>query len=309
MLDHPFNIGLLEPISTPALSLLQENAFVYEVPFDSRVYAQLDALVTRGKGQIQKKLIDQCPKLKVIARCGVGVNNIDIDHAKYKGIFVINTPGINADTVAEHTMALILNLQRQIVPLNLAVKNGNWDIRNTYKGDEVRSKTIGIIGFGNIGSKVAKLARTFQMNIIFWNRSHIQSEYQQVSLKTLLRDSDIVSLHLPLNRETYHILDETRLGLTKPDVLIINTGRGELIDQPCLESMLISGRIGGFAADVLTEQPPPEDSPLLSHPNVILTPHAASLTKRTFNDICVRSAQNIIGLLRGDQIPSRFVVV
>lgn len=308
MIDHPYNIGLLESISDTALEYLRDRAQIFDHLNNKTILTNLDALVTRGKGQVMKSLIDNCPKLKVIARCGVGINNIDVAYASQKQIKVVNTPGINADTVAEHTMTLVLTLQRRLVFLDQQVKAGNWSTRNTYHGDEIRGKTLGIIGFGNIGRKVADLAKAFKMNVIFWNRSDVSNEYDQVSLEHLLKHADVISLHLPINPDTYHFLNAARLGILKPNALIVNTGRGDLIDQKVLEEKLINNVIGGFAADVLAEQPPSTDSILLRHSNVILTPHAASLTQRTFDEICMLSVKNVCRLLEGKEIPDKFIV-
>lgn len=309
MLEHKFIVGLLEPISDKSYQYLSEHSYVIEIPSSpKRMLEKLDAVITRGKGTIRAEFIDLSPNLRVIARCGVGVNNIDVDYATKRKIQVLNTPGLNADTVAEHSLALMLILQRQIKTMNEAVRNNRWADRDQYGGDEIRGKILGIIGFGNIGRRVAKLAEAFGMHIQFWNRSPVKSSYDQRSLEEVLSTSDIVSLHLPSNSDTFQLINKHRLELLKTHALIINTGRGDLIDQRALEQRLSLNEIGGFAADVLTEQPPAPDSILLQLPNVILTPHAASLTQRTFNAICQTSVENVISLLNGKVVDALFKV-
>jgi D-3-phosphoglycerate dehydrogenase len=165
---------LLESVSRQADKLLKAQVKVSEAasPDSGGEIAQsaaIHGIVTRGKGDVNRQLIGQCPDLEVIARCGVGLDNIDVDFATRRGIKVVNAPGSNADTVAEHTLGLMLMLQRHLYPSVAAVKNRDWDFRKGYQGDEIRGKTLGILGMGNIGKKVAKLASVFGMNVIYWD--------------------------------------------------------------------------------------------------------------------------------------------
>jgi phosphoglycerate dehydrogenase-like enzyme len=314
-MDAPTNILLLETISPEADTILRENGNVFmakapdagaEIALDKNIHA----IITRGKGDVSATLIDQCPRLRVIARCGVGLDNVDVAHATKKGVRVINAPGSNADTVAEHTMGLMLSLQRQTFASVSAVKAGNWAFRNAYGGDEIRGKTLGILGYGNIGIRVEVLAKAFGMQVLHLAHPQVQAKDDGAmarDLNALLAESDILTVHLPLNATTRLLLNATALYQTKPGTLIINTARGEIIDEKALLVGLNSGRIGGYASDVLTIEPPDKNSELIAHPNVLVTPHSASLTARTYNYMCVLTVNNALDVLAGKRVDRRYV--
>lgn len=309
------NILLLETISPEADALLRKQATVFmaAAPDAGKEIAAketIHAIITRGKGDVSGALIDLCPELKVIARCGVGLDNVDVAHATKKGVRVVNAPGSNADTVAEHTLGLMLSLQRQIFASVTAVKAGNWAFRNNFSGDEIRGKTLGILGFGNIGRRVEVLAKAFGMQVLHLAHPQVQAKDDGAmarNLDALLAESDILTIHLPLNTITRQLLNSVAIYQTKPGALIINTARGEIIDEKALLVGLNSGRIGGYASDVLTTEPPATDSELISHPNVLVTPHAASLTARTYNHMCVLTVNNALALLAGEVVERRYV--
>lgn len=307
------NILLLESVSAEADGLLHQHARVWasDTPSSGPEVARrekIQGIVTRGKGDVNRELIDLCPDLEVIARCGVGLDNIDVTYATEKGIRVVNAPGSNADTVAEHALALMLNLQRQLYPSFQAVKRNDWNFRQRYQGDEIRGKTLGILGLGNIGKKVARLATAFGMHIIYWDQAEQPGvEYTFLSLEEVLRRSDLISLHLPLVPATEKLINASSLQLMQPHALIVNTSRGGVIDQEALLHALQKEQIGGFGADVLDQEPPAENDPLLLLDNVLITPHSASLTARTYNEMCVVTVRNTLDLLRGESIDERFI--
>lgn len=309
------NVLLLETVSEEADALLREHAQVFRAtsPTGGPEVAQkeqIHAIITRGKGDVSAELIAMCPDLQVIARCGVGLDNIDVLKATRAGVPVINAPGSNADTAAEHTLNLMLSLQRQTFASITAVKSGNWAYRNGFSGDEIRGKTLGILGYGNIGQRVKKLAMAFGMEVLHLAHPQVQAKDDGAKardLDALLHESDILTIHLPLNATTRQLLDAKALAKTKPGTLIINTARGEIIDEEALLNALKSGHIGGFAADVLTTEPPAPDSELVALPNVLITPHAASLTARTYNQMCVLTVKNALALLVGEEIDRRFL--
>jgi len=306
------NILLLEYISKEALEILYRQVNIHEAStlqesLDLAAKMPITAIVTRGSGVVDKQLIKQCKGLKVIARCGVGLDNVDTDSASKEGVMVINAPGSNADTVAEHTLALMLSAQRQIPTYAQIAKNNNWVRRSQYGGDEIRGKTLGIVGLGNIGKKVATLATAFGMSVQYWNRTIRTNPYQQVDFDTLLTTSDIISLHLPKIAATHHLIAESAFQKMKPTVLLVNTARGSIIQESALIQALENRRIAGFAADVLENEPPVENHPLLQFPTVLLTPHTASLTATTFNEMCVITVQNVVDLLVGKAIEERFI--
>lgn len=309
------NILLLESISAPALSLLEEEATVLmaTTPTSGPELARehdVHAIVTRGKGEVSAALIDLCPNLQVIARCGVGLDNVDVGRASSRGVRVINAPGSNADTVAEHTLNLMLSLQRRTFAAMAAVKAGNWSYRNGFGGDEIRGKTLGILGYGNIGRKVEVLARAFGMKVLHLAHPQVLAKddgKDARQLNDLLAESDIVSIHLPLNATTRRLLDEAAFSRLKPGALLINTARGEIVDEKALLANLQSGKLGGYAADVLTVEPPAHDSLLVAMDNVLITPHAASLTARTYNEMCTITVSNTLTILAGKAIPPRYL--
>ncbi len=303
---------LLETVSDEAQALLDQHVQVLMAPSPAEGGSiagkePIHAIITRGKGEVNEELLLLCPQLEVVARCGVGLDNVNVQAATRQRVKVVFAPGSNADTVAEHTLALMLCLQRNLYNTATAVKNGNWQYRNQYQGDEIRGKKLGIIGMGHTGQKVAKLAAVFGMEIAYWSRTDQGLPYQALSLDELLRTSDIVSLHLPLTNQTRHLIDTAAFKKMQPHALLVNTARGAVIDQKALTEALQTGTIGGFAADVLDGQPPAADDPLLTFPNVLITPHAASLTARTFNEMCVTTVQNVLDLLSGKNVDNRFI--
>jgi len=300
------NILLLEPISAEALAVLQSQAIVFESTTPSSG-VRFDAIVTRGRGRVDKTLLDACPDVVVVARVGVGLDNVDVEEASKRGIKVLNVPGCNADTVAEHALMLMLMLQRQVYSLIQGVKNDNWFIRNQYSGDEIRGKTLGIVGLGNIGMKVAQLAHAFGMKIIYWEKTPRDVPFQAVSFEDLLQSADLITLHLPLTTETKHLFNRIAFEKMQPHAFLINTARGEIVHQSDLLDALIQGEIAGFGGDVLETQPPFADEPLLALPNVLITPHSASLTQTTFKEMCMQSAKNVLKVLSNQPLEERYI--
>ena len=296
------NILVLETVSEEAWAILENggNLIMADSPFTGEKYAEekkIHAIITRGLGKVNASLIEKCKGLQVIARCGVGLDNIDVAFARSKNIEVVNAPGSNAATVAEHTMALLLMLQRNMFHAATAVRDGRWDFRKRYQGDEIREKTIGIIGLGDIGKRVAALASAFGMKVSYYNTQQKDVPYSFLPLEKLLVQSDIISVHLPLTAQTRKMLNQEYLSLMKKRALLINTSRGEIIDQEALKALLKNGHIGGFAADVLEKEPPDALDPLLKMENVLITPHTASLTALTFNEMCVITVNKALQIL------------
>ena len=295
------NVLLLETIAEEALALLEENANVYTGYTEGGLNevlgsVEIHAVITRGKGQINKRLMEACPNLQVVARCGVGLDNVDVAEATARKIRVVNAPGSNAATIAEHTLALMLMLMRNLYRSVERVKQNDWNWRNQYAGDELNGKTLGILGMGNIGKRVAKLGEAFGMKVLYWSRTA-----QQLPMDEILKQSDIVSLHLPLTPQTNEIIDAAQLALMKPASFLINTARGALINHAALLDALNANTIGGFAADVLPDEPPVENLSVVQHPRAIVTPHSASLTAATYQRMCLLTVQNVLAILGGGQ--------
>ena len=300
------NVLLLETIADEALALLThaENIQIFTVYGDvplAKILSEnsIHAVITRGKGQVNKALMEACPDMQVAARCGVGLDNVDVKEATLRKIKVVNAPGSNASTIAEHTLSLMLMLQRNMYQSINEVKSGNWEARSRFQGDELRGKTLGILGLGNIGKKVAKLADAFGMNVIYWSRTEVEKAYKFVSFEEVISQSDIISIHLPYLPETHHLIDEKVFSLMQPHTILINTARGTIIDQDILFKKLDNKAIAGFGADVLAVEPPSPNDPLLTHPKALITAHVGSLTATTYSQMCVSTVNNVLAILSG----------
>ncbi|MFX0555743.1 2-hydroxyacid dehydrogenase [Maribacter sp. CXY002] len=302
------NILLLETVAPDAMKVLESakdmNILIgFDEPSLRRHLSesQIHAIITRGKGQVRSTLMDACPNLEVISRCGVGLDNIDVDQATHRGMKVVNAPNSNANTIAEHTISLLLVLQRNLYNAITMVKEGRWKERGGYVGDELHGKTLGILGMGNIGKKVAKIAHALGMNVMYWSSKKEDVPYPFKDLDTVLRTSDCISLHLPLTLATHHLIDASALEKMKPTALLINTARGKIINQEALTHALSTKKLGGFAADVLSEEPPEVNDPLLKLSNTYITAHVGSLTKTTYDFMCMFTVQNTLAILRGQE--------
>ncbi|CAH0996134.1 Hydroxypyruvate reductase [Emticicia aquatica] len=302
------NVLLLETIADEAYQLLAESqniqiftAYGEQSLTDILSENSIDAVITRGKGQVNLQLMDACPDLKVAARCGVGLDNLNVKEATARKIKVVNAPGSNASTIAEHTISLILMLQRNLYNAINEVKSSNWNWRNQYEGDEINGKTLGILGLGNIGKKVAKIADAFGMKVVYWNRSKVESPYEFLTFEEVLRQSDIISIHLPLVTETKQLIDKKALALMKPNAILINTARAIIVDQDALLEALNNKTIAGYGADVPMATPPSANDPLMIHPNTLITPHVGSLTTTTYTNMCVSTVKNVLAILNEQQ--------
>jgi phosphoglycerate dehydrogenase-like enzyme len=265
-------------------------------------FTAVRAIFTRGRGRIPDALLARCPTLRAVARAGVGLDNVDTQAAKRRGIPVVFAPGGNAATVAEHTMALMLDLVRGITRQAIQVAAGRWEERARYQGNEIRGLTLGVLGFGNIGQRVAALAVAFGMHVrvLAHGNRPVPAPLQARSLAELIAEADVLTLHLPLTPATKGLLGAREFAAMKRGACIVNTARGALLDGDALRAALASGHLGGFAADVLEQEPPAGDDALLRSDRVLLTPHTASLTALTYRAMCVDTARNVLAILRGE---------
>jgi D-3-phosphoglycerate dehydrogenase len=301
------NILLLETVAEEANQLLLDaEDIVVHTAFaglpSAEILSNIDAVITRGLGQVNQQLLAACPQLQVAARCGVGLDNVDVAAATQKKIKVVNAPGSNAATVAEHAIALMLLLQRNLFQALNDVKSGNWAARSTFKSDEVGEKTLGILGLGNIGLKVAKIAEALGMRIIYWSQSPKAVPYTYVSKEELLANSDILSIHVPLTTETENLINAETLSKVKPSCILINTARGQIVDKAALVAALNNGKLAGYGADIPTSPAPTADDPLIAHPKALITAHVSSLTATTYRNMCVSTVSNVLAILR-EQAP------
>ena len=300
------HVFLLETIENESCELLKNEKDIqlhlaWEGVPAAEILEGIDAVITRGIGQVNRALYDACPNMKVAARCGVGLDNVDVAEASKRGIKVINAPGSNASTVAEHTISLMLTIQRNLFEALSAVKNGHWASRSTFKSDELNGKTLGILGLGNIGLKVANIAAAFGMKVIYWSPSNKEVPYLLVDKETLFRSADIISLHLPLNEETKDIVDEEVFNKMNQGAILINTARGALVNRDALLSALDTGKLAGYGADVPFSPPPTADDALISHPKSFITAHVSSLTATTYINMCLSTVKNVLAVLHGQK--------
>ncbi|MHA1699628.1 MAG: hydroxyacid dehydrogenase, partial [Promethearchaeota archaeon] len=244
-----------------------------------------DAIIVRSATKLNKEIIDAAKQLKIIGRAGAGLDNIDLDFAKEKGIKVVNSPTAHAVSVAEHTMALLLAITKFIAIADKTMKEGKW-LKKQFKNKEICGKILGIVGMGNIGQQVAIRASAFGMKVMFFDVLDECIEKGKElgckaveSLDDLIAEVDYLTLHVPYNKKTHHLINAERIAKLKPTAILINTSRGKVIDQDALVKALEERRFAGAALDVFREEPVKPDDPILQLDNVVLTPHIASSTE------------------------------
>ena len=260
-------------------------------------------LIIRSATKVTSEIIDAATSLKVVGRAGSGLDNVDRTAATKKGIVVMNTPGGNTITTAEHTIALMVSLARQVPQATMSIKAGKWE-KKKFMGVELFNKTLGIVGIGNIGSQVAKRMQAFAMNVIAYDPFLSEDKakamgVEKVDLRELFRRSDFITVHTPLTPETKNLINRETLAVMKPGVRIINCARGGIISEKDLYDALAEGKVGGAALDVF-EKEPPENNPLLTLDTVIATPHLGASTKEAQENVAVAVAEQVVDyLIRG----------
>jgi D-3-phosphoglycerate dehydrogenase len=280
---------LYEPIHEKALALLKEKAEVrmaqsLDPAWLLKAVADVDGIVIRANGKVTREMMAAAPRLKVVGRHGVGVEAIDRQAAAELGIAVVNTPYSNDESVAEQCMGMILALAKRLMEADRAIRAGDWDSRYRLIGGEVQGKTLGLIGFGKIGQRLAAMAHFgFDMPILYhdilaYPEAEARLGARRLSLVEALAQSDFVSLHTPLVPKTQGMIDEAALRSMKRSAFLINSARGPVVDQAALIRALQEGWIAGAGLDVYEPEPLPKDSPLLKMNNVVLSPHMAAHT-------------------------------
>ncbi|HEY0196600.1 MAG TPA: phosphoglycerate dehydrogenase, partial [Methanobacterium sp.] len=261
-----------------------------------------DAIVVRSRTKVTKKVIEASRKLKIIARAGVGVDNVDVEAATEKGIMVVNAPESTSITVAEHTMGIILSLARKISIADKSVKEGKWE-KSKFMGSELAGKTLGVIGMGRIGSQVATRCKAFDMEILV-NDPYITEEVASrlgakiIERDTLFKEADVITIHVPLTTETKYSIGREQFALMKDTACIVNCARGGIINEEDLFEALSTGEIGGAGLDVF-EKEPPEGNPLLTLDNLVATPHIGASTREAQRDAAIIVAKEIKKVLTG----------
>jgi D-3-phosphoglycerate dehydrogenase / 2-oxoglutarate reductase len=299
-------ILIAESLAPAAVKSLQQQPgweVVVSNPKEFTEYLdKADALIVRSAVTVDKTVLAAAPNLRVIGRAGVGVDNVDLPAATVAGVLVMNTPGGNAVSVAEHTIALMLSLARSIPNASASVKSGKWEKRK-FLGTELRAKTLGVIGLGSIGREVVKRAAAFEMRIIAHD-PYVHSQTAKdvgvalVDLPALFAQSDYITLHTALTPESFRLLSRDAFAKMKPGVRIVNCARGELIDQQALQDALVSGQVGGAALDVFDQEPPAPGDPLFAIEHVVATPHIGGSTEEAQETVGVRIADQIIEYLK-----------
>ncbi len=264
---------------------------------------EYDGIIVRSRTKVTKDVIDKANNLKIIARAGVGVDNIDLDAATQKGIMVVNSPESTSITVAEHTMGLLLSMARKLSIADKSVKEGKWE-KKKFMGVELRNKTLGVIGMGRIGSQVVNRCKAFEMDAIAYDPYLPEEVANQMGveltdLETVLKKADFITIHVPLTPETKHLISHNEFEIMKEGTFITNCARGGIIDEDALYEALKNNKIGGAALDVYEDEPPAEDSKLFELDNIVLTPHIAASTKEAQRDAAIIVADEIINLFKG----------
>ncbi|KPC68147.1 D-3-phosphoglycerate dehydrogenase [Thermoactinomyces vulgaris] len=265
--------------------------------------ATADALLVRSQTKVTEEVINQGNRLKVIARAGVGVDNIDISAATRKGVIVVNAPDGNTISTAEHTFAMLISLARNIPQAHRTVINGEWN-RKAFVGVELNQKTLSIIGFGRIGSELAKRAKAFRMNVISFDPYLTEERaqkfgVQKASFNEAIAAGDFITVHTPLTKETRHMINHEVFDKMKDGVRILNCARGGIIDEAALYDAIVSGKVAGAALDVF-EVEPPGNHPLFTLPQVICTPHLGASTIEAQENVAVDVSEEVLHILRGE---------
>ncbi len=269
--------------------------------------APYDALVVRSQTQVTAAVIEAAKNLKVIARAGIGLDNVDVETATRRGVMVVNAPQSNIVSAAEHTIALLLAQARNIPRANTALKSGTWD-RSTYQGVELQGKTVGVVGLGRVGGLVAQRAAAFGMRVIAFDpyvpkeRAKEMSIELMPTLEALLVQADFVTIHLPRTPDTEGLIGERELALVKEGARLVNTARGGIVDETALVKALEDGRLGGAALDVFAEEPTTE-SPLFAFDQVVVTPHLGASTTEAQDKAGTSVAEMVRLALRGEFVP------
>jgi D-3-phosphoglycerate dehydrogenase len=251
------------------------------------------------------RVIEKLSRCKIIARYGIGVDNVDLVAASKARILVTNVPDYCVDEVSDHALALVLSLARKIVAADAGVKSGNWSVTAHAEIRRFRGQTLGLLGFGKIAKALASKAQPLGMRVLVYD-PYLEAELisrhgaEAVSLDRLLAEADAISIHVPLSPETHNLIGQRELARMKSTAFLINTSRGGIVDEPALAEALKAGRIGGAALDVLSVEPPTQDHPLREAPNIILTPHLAFYSRESVIELQTKAAEEVARALKGE---------
>jgi D-3-phosphoglycerate dehydrogenase len=304
--DAP-RVVVADPLAQNGLELLRERLQVVVATDQEDLQHRIsdsDALVVRSRTRVTADLLDQGARLQLVARAGIGVDNVDVSAATERGILVINAPLGNVRSTAEHTLALIFALARRVVAADRAVRDGQW--KTGYEGMQLAGKRLGVIGIGKVGSQVASLGTAVGMNVVACDpyisgETWVSLGLHSMDFHEVLASSDVVTLHVPLSAETRNLIGPAELVKMKEGAYLVNCARGGLVDEGALAQALTRGQLAGAALDVF-EREPPVDSPLLSAPNVILTPHVAASTREAQAQVATDIAVQVLDFFSGKPV-------
>ncbi len=272
------------------------------VPELHEVIGGYDAIITRSGTTVDAALLDCATNLKIVARAGVGIDNVDVDYASSKGVIVVNAPFGNTNSAAEHTMALLLSFCRNVTIANASLKSGEWK-RAPFTGHELKHKTMGVIGLGKVGGRVALRGKAFEMDVIAYDpyiseKRGTDLGVKLVSLEELIRYADVLTVHTPHNDETRGMITAEHFEKMKDGIIVINCARGGIIKEEAILQALESGKVTGAAFDVWSKEPPDTDTlkKLIAHPNMVVTPHLGANTFEAQKNVAVDVSREIIKL-------------
>ncbi len=272
----------------------------------AKIIGEYDGLIVRSGTKVTANVLANPGKLKGIARAGVGVDNIDVPEATRKGILVMNTPGGNTLSAAEHTMALMLSMSRNVVPACNSLKAGAWD-RKKYMGNQLNGKVLGVIGLGRIGTAVAKMARGFNMKVLGYDPLASPPNAEKLGieltddLERVFKEADYITMHVPRNKQTLNMIDAEQIKMMKPTVRLLNCARGGIVNEDALYDALAKGRIAGAALDVYSREPP-ENTRFAELDNCLVTPHLGASTEEAQIEVAVEAAQVLVDAIKGGPV-------
>lgn len=310
MADRPI-VVMLTSMDEAGLRQVREAAEVRMVdPKDPEAVAKAvrdaDAIITRTAGKIDAKVLALADRLRVVGRHGVGYDHIDVPAATARGVQVVYTPGANTEDVCEHVVAMMIGLSKHFPTMMRELEAGNYAVRTTMRGREIQGRTLGIVGFGRIGKRLGEAARLgFGMRVIYHDivqapeEAEIRAGAVRVGFEELLRQSDYISMHVPLDQSTRRMMNRAALAHVKEGCILINTSRGPVVDEEAVADALDARLLWGYGADVFDVEPPPADHPLIGRPDVMLTPHSAAQTEEGLRNMATMVARDVLLVLSG----------
>lgn len=300
MIRKHFDIEVWREYAPPPKKIIMEKA------------KDVDGLATLLSDKIDGEVFDAAPKLKIVSQMAVGFDNIDISEATKRGIYVTNTPEVLTDTTADFAWTLLMAVARRVVEADKYVRTGQWKVGwhpSMMSGRDAYGATIGIVGAGRIGYAVAKRATGFSMKILFYDvipRPEMEKDFgaKKVDLDQLLKESDFVTIHVPLMKETHHLISEQKLRMMRKTAYLINNSRGPVVDEKALYKALKEGWIAGAGLDVFEQEPTPVDNPLLRFDNVVVAPHISSASLETRSRMAEMVGENLVAFFEGKKPPN-----